>query len=255
MSPALNHFSDVVVKVGRVAYIIVCLYRVWPRMKHLRQGFKKLTPEEVPIEQTSDHVDFRTRLMLCLFFSFALCFMLSFLFLPTFMTSASPPDVTADPAPAPPPPKIARSSTARGGDIVTIVCGGGKFCALATTAQDAIKLDRGQIPTGKAVSVKNGTKAVVTGYDPEVDGSDTADVSVLAGADAVSITLTARSDPEEEGYIPGRWMHKLRTQGPKIVYQVPSTGAPGSWNEADQFPSPPVRPLSAGRRTGDSAPE
>lgn len=245
MSPVLNNLLITAFVVG------LCLYylrKAWPRKKHLIQAFKRMPPGGVPVEQARDYIEPGTRLMLCLFFVFVLCVALGkFLF----EHIGPPPGVAAEPVPAPPPPRIARSSTARGGDIVQIVCGGGEFCALATTAQDAVKLDTGQIPSGKALYIKNGTKAVVTGYDPEIDGSDTADVSVLAEADAVSITLTARSDPEEDGYIPGRWMHKLQTQGPKIVYQTPSKGAPGSWNEADQFPPPPVRPPSAGRQTGD----
>ena len=133
--------------------------------------------------------------------------------------------MAADPAPAPP-PKIARSSAARDGNVVQIVCGGGKLCAVTSTAPEAVKLDAGQTPSGKVFYVPNGTKAIVTGYDPQDTGLDTAEVFVVAGADAASITLSARSDPAEHGCIPGRWMHKMQTQKSMTIYQLEGKGTP-----------------------------
>ena len=223
MSPALQHFLASASYVGRLVFCIFVLYKTWPRKRHWVQGFKKLTPAGIPVAQMPGY-NFRSRLVVCAFMSVALCLVLGSLFRRTFLPPAPPQAVTADPAPAPP-PKIARSSTARDGDVVKIVCGGGP-CAVAVTDQDAVKLDKGQTPSEKVFYVKNGTKAIVTGYDPQDTGSDTADVFIVAGADATSITLGARSTPEEHGCIPGRWMHKLQSQKTMTIYQLQGKGTP-----------------------------
>ena len=221
MSPAFLHFLDLASQWGRAALLIVCLYKLWPRKRHGIQVFQKTTPAGFSLQRPSNNSEFRSRLVVCLFVGAVLCFALPDLFRRTFLPPAPPPAVALDSDPAPAPtPKIARASTAQYGDVVKIVCGGGQRCAVAATAPDAVKLDTGQIPSGKVFYVKNGTKAIVLGYDPQDTGSDTADVYILAGADATSITLSARSDPAKKGCIPGRWMHKLQTQESVTVYQT-----------------------------------
>ena len=178
MSSALHHLLASAYYWVKVLFLIVFLYRIWPRKRDFIQRFKKTTPEGLPIELTPNYFDFRSRIVVCLFVSGVLCFVLGDLFRRTFLPPAPPPVMAADPAPAPSPPKIARSSAARDGDVVEIVCGSSKLCALAATAPDAVKLNTGQSPNGKVLYVKNGTKALVTGYDPQDTGSDTADVSL-----------------------------------------------------------------------------
>ena len=218
MSPASQHFLALASEWGRAALLIVCLYKLWPRKRRGLQVFPKTTPTGFSLQRPSDNSEFRSRLVVCLFAGAVLCFLLPYLFRRTFLPPAPPAVVSDfDPAPA---PKIARASTAQAGDVVKIVCGSGQRCAVAATAPDAAKLGAKQKPLGKVFWVKNGTKAIVTGYDPQDTGSDTADVYILADADATSITLSARSDPEKKGCIPGRWMHTLRTQESVAVYQL-----------------------------------
>lgn len=226
MSPALQHFLISASWVLRVAFLCAALYRLWPRRRDFRQRFRKVTPDGIPVERTPDYFDFRSRVVLCLFIAGVLCFVVGSWFRRTFLPPAPPPAIAAEPAPAPSPPRIARSSTARDGDVVKIVCGSGKLCAVTETAQDALKITLGQVPSAKVFYVTNGTKAIITGYDPQDTGSDTADVDILAGADGTSITLSARSAPEKRGYVPGRWMHKLPMKEPVTVYQLQDRGVP-----------------------------
>jgi hypothetical protein len=91
-------------------------------------------------------------------------------------------------------PRVHRTSAARMGDDVKIVCGGGSLCAIAATEQDALK----NAKNGGAYQVKSGTKAVVLLYDPEVNGADAAKVYLEAGPSA-----------NKDGWIPAKWMHML----------------------------------------------
>ena len=81
--------------------------------------------------------------------------------------------------------------------------------ACSSTARDTLSVSTGRVPSGKVSYVVNGTKALVAGYDPQAIGSDTADVTILAEANGDSITLTARSNPQNQGRIPSRGRHKL----------------------------------------------
>lgn len=108
--------------------------------------------------------------------------------------AASPQETAASPQETAAVPRVRRTSAARMGDDVKIVCGGSSLCAVAATEQDALK----NVKNGGAYQVKNGTKAVVLLYDPEVNGADAAKVYLEAGPNA-----------NKDGWIPAKWMHML----------------------------------------------
>ncbi len=106
--------------------------------------------------------------------------------------------IEAENGPTPPPqrPRVRPDSTARFGDKVKIVCGSAS-CTAALTKQEAEKTSAPRAKSG-SYQIKNGTEAVVTLYDPPVEGTNTAEVYLADGPHANTVV-----------WIPGKWMHKL----------------------------------------------
>ena len=90
MSPAFQHFLYSAAYLGRLAFCIVILYKIWPRRRHWIQGFKELTPEGIPVELTPGYFDFRSRLVVCAFMSAALLLVLGIECRRTFLPPAPP---------------------------------------------------------------------------------------------------------------------------------------------------------------------
>lgn len=199
MSPAFEHFLDSALSVLGVLFLIVTLYRFWPRKRPRNQVFVQTARGGSPAGQASNDMDSRSRIVLCLFISGVLCLVLGSM-LRRFLPPARPQAVQADIAPAPPRkgPRIKRSSAARFGDSVTIVCGNSPVCGIAATAQTAQGLEAHPAGVRGGVRIKSGTEAFVTLYDPEYAQTDTAEVYVVTGIET-----------HLDGWVPGKWMHKI----------------------------------------------
>lgn len=97
---------------------------------------------------------------------------------------------------AKPGPRVRPDSTVRFGDTVKIVCGSAS-CTAALTRQEAEPSSAAA--QGDRCQIKSGTEAVVSLYNPAIEGTNIAEVYLTDGSQANKVV-----------WVPGRWLHKIK---------------------------------------------